>query len=133
MGSRGLWAPALALLPQGSGCWTGRFLPSPTHVQDGPGVEGASRAWPGSRVPSGASLLRGENGPGGFIVLKSASNPRVCTFIWILNTDLKVRAGAAGRLCAVEALLCDLRPRLFSTFFLTLRFGVQSPRSCCPQ
>lgn len=24
-------------------------------------------------------------------MLKSASNPRVCTFIWILNTDLKVR------------------------------------------
>lgn len=44
-------------------------------------------------------LLRGENGPGGFIVLKSASNPRVCTFIWILNTDLKVRSwpGAGGR------------------------------------
>lgn len=33
---------------------------------------------------------RGENGPGGFIVLKCPSNPRVCTFIWILNTDLKV-------------------------------------------
>ncbi|NXI59616.1 STAR3 protein, partial [Chloroceryle aenea] len=32
---------------------------------------------------------RGENGPGGFIVLKCPSNPRVCTFIWILNTDLK--------------------------------------------
>lgn len=36
---------------------------------------------------------RGENGPGGFIVLKCPSNPRVCTFIWILNTDLKVKAG----------------------------------------
>lgn len=34
---------------------------------------------------------RGENGPGGFIVLKCPSNPRVCTFIWILNTDLKVK------------------------------------------
>lgn len=35
-------------------------------------------------------FLRGENGPGGFVVLKSTSNPSVCTFIWILNTDLKV-------------------------------------------
>lgn len=34
---------------------------------------------------------RGENGPGGFVVLKSSSNPSVCTFIWVLNTDLKVR------------------------------------------
>uniref|UniRef100_A0A3B3ZDP8 START domain-containing protein 3 n=1 Tax=Periophthalmus magnuspinnatus TaxID=409849 RepID=A0A3B3ZDP8_9GOBI len=36
-------------------------------------------------------LLRGENGPGGFVVLKSSSNPSVCTFIWVLNTDLKGR------------------------------------------
>ncbi|KAF3846033.1 hypothetical protein F7725_003111 [Dissostichus mawsoni] len=33
----------------------------------------------------------GENGPGGFVVLKSSSNPSVCTFIWVLNTDLKGR------------------------------------------
>lgn len=37
---------------------------------------------------------RGENGPGGFVVLKSSSNPSVCTFIWVLNTDLKVRRNA---------------------------------------
>ena len=43
-------------------------------------------------LPLCISLLRGENGPGGFIVLKSANNPRVCTFVWILNTDLKVRS-----------------------------------------
>lgn len=50
-----------------------------------------SEALPGSKVPpQWCFSLRGENGPGGFIVLKSASNPRVCTFIWILNTDLKV-------------------------------------------
>uniref|UniRef100_A0A8C2X6C8 StAR related lipid transfer domain containing 3 n=1 Tax=Cyclopterus lumpus TaxID=8103 RepID=A0A8C2X6C8_CYCLU len=36
--------------------------------------------------------VRGENGPGGFAVLKSSSNPSVCTFIWVLNTDLKVRS-----------------------------------------
>ncbi|KFO34893.1 StAR-related lipid transfer protein 3 [Fukomys damarensis] len=46
------------------------------------------------RVPAFLSLERtsdaqGENGPGGFVVLKSASNPSVCTFVWILNTDLK--------------------------------------------
>ncbi|XP_072260110.1 stAR-related lipid transfer protein 3 [Pyxicephalus adspersus] len=35
--------------------------------------------------------VRGENGPGGFVVLKSSRNPSVCTFIWILNTDLKGR------------------------------------------
>lgn len=59
-------------------------------------------------APCGASLLRGENGPGGFIVLKSASNPRVCTFIWILNTDLKVRSWQP---CGMESwLLCDLNP-----------------------
>ncbi|KAM6175353.1 stAR-related lipid transfer protein 3 isoform 4-T4 [Erethizon dorsatum] len=41
--------------------------------------------------PPTHKYVRGENGPGGFIVLKSASNPHVCTFIWILNTDLKGR------------------------------------------
>ncbi|XP_006155957.1 stAR-related lipid transfer protein 3 [Tupaia chinensis] len=41
--------------------------------------------------PPTHKYVRGENGPGGFVVLKSASNPRVCTFIWILNTDLKGR------------------------------------------
>ncbi|XP_059818701.1 stAR-related lipid transfer protein 3-like [Hypanus sabinus] len=35
--------------------------------------------------------IRGENGPGGFVVIKSFRNPSVCTFIWILNTDLKGR------------------------------------------
>ncbi|XP_030077560.1 stAR-related lipid transfer protein 3 [Microcaecilia unicolor] len=35
--------------------------------------------------------IRGENGPGGFVVLKCARNPTVCTFLWILNTDLKGR------------------------------------------
>ncbi|KAM5149773.1 stAR-related lipid transfer protein 3 isoform 1-T1 [Callospermophilus lateralis] len=41
--------------------------------------------------PPTHKYVRGENGPGGFVVLKSASNPRVCTFVWILNTDLKGR------------------------------------------
>ncbi|EDL16134.1 START domain containing 3, isoform CRA_b, partial [Mus musculus] len=41
--------------------------------------------------PPTHKYVRGENGPGGFIVLKSANNPRVCTFVWILNTDLKGR------------------------------------------
>uniref|UniRef100_A0A8C8DPS8 StAR related lipid transfer domain containing 3 n=1 Tax=Oryzias sinensis TaxID=183150 RepID=A0A8C8DPS8_9TELE len=42
--------------------------------------------------PPVGRYVRGENGPGGFVVLKSSSNPSVCTFIWVLNTDLKVRA-----------------------------------------
>ncbi|KFQ01248.1 StAR-related lipid transfer protein 3, partial [Haliaeetus albicilla] len=42
-----------------------------------------------SLKPPLSKYVRGENGPGGFIVLKCPSNPRVCTFIWILNTDLK--------------------------------------------
>ncbi|XP_030649573.1 stAR-related lipid transfer protein 3 [Chanos chanos] len=41
--------------------------------------------------PPHSRYVRGENGPGGFIVLKSNSNPSVCTFIWVLNTDLKGR------------------------------------------
>lgn len=41
--------------------------------------------------PSHSRYVRGENGPGGFVVLKSSSNPSVCTFIWVLNTDLKGR------------------------------------------
>ncbi|XP_062389014.1 stAR-related lipid transfer protein 3 [Sardina pilchardus] len=41
--------------------------------------------------PPHSRFVRGENGPGGFVVLKSTSNPSVCTFIWILNTDLKGR------------------------------------------
>uniref|UniRef100_A0A8B9Z3N7 StAR related lipid transfer domain containing 3 n=1 Tax=Buteo japonicus TaxID=224669 RepID=A0A8B9Z3N7_9AVES len=44
-----------------------------------------------SLKPPLSKYVRGENGPGGFIVLKCPSNPRVCTFIWILNTDLKVK------------------------------------------
>uniref|UniRef100_A0A8B9FBB8 StAR related lipid transfer domain containing 3 n=1 Tax=Amazona collaria TaxID=241587 RepID=A0A8B9FBB8_9PSIT len=44
-----------------------------------------------SLKPPLSKYVRGENGPGGFIVLKCPSNPRVCTFIWILNTDLKGR------------------------------------------
>uniref|UniRef100_A0A7N6BC67 START domain-containing protein 3 n=1 Tax=Anabas testudineus TaxID=64144 RepID=A0A7N6BC67_ANATE len=41
--------------------------------------------------PPCGRYVRGENGPGGFVVLKSSCNPSVCTFIWILNTDLKGR------------------------------------------
>ncbi|XP_023573753.1 stAR-related lipid transfer protein 3 isoform X1 [Octodon degus] len=41
--------------------------------------------------PPTHKYVRGENGPGGFVVLKAAGNPRTCTFIWILNTDLKGR------------------------------------------
>ncbi|XP_056263945.1 stAR-related lipid transfer protein 3 [Pseudoliparis swirei] len=41
--------------------------------------------------PPVGRYVRGENGPGGFAVLKSSSNPSVCTFIWVLNTDLKGR------------------------------------------
>ncbi|XP_068775530.1 stAR-related lipid transfer protein 3 isoform X2 [Struthio camelus] len=44
-----------------------------------------------SLKPPLSKYVRGENGPGGFIVLRCPSNPRVCTFIWILNTDLKVK------------------------------------------
>ncbi|KAB5530595.1 hypothetical protein PHYPO_G00131140 [Pangasianodon hypophthalmus] len=44
----------------------------------------------GSKPPH-PRYVRGENGPGGFVVLKSSSNPSVCTFIWVLNTDLKGR------------------------------------------
>uniref|UniRef100_A0A2K5M495 StAR related lipid transfer domain containing 3 n=1 Tax=Cercocebus atys TaxID=9531 RepID=A0A2K5M495_CERAT len=50
-----------------------------------------------SAKPPTHKYVRGENGPGGFVVLKSASNPRVCTFVWILNTDLKV--GCWGAAC----------------------------------
>lgn len=83
-------------------------------------------AWLQGLACNGASLLRGENGPGGFIVLKSASNPRVCTFIWILNTDLKVGVlGLQGRLGGgEEALLWGSLPcsgsLLLSTSFLTI-------------
>ncbi|XP_034046784.1 stAR-related lipid transfer protein 3 isoform X1 [Thalassophryne amazonica] len=41
--------------------------------------------------PPCSRYVRGENGPGGFVVLKCTTNPSVCTFIWVLNTDLKGR------------------------------------------
>ncbi|XP_069807721.1 stAR-related lipid transfer protein 3 [Dendropsophus ebraccatus] len=41
--------------------------------------------------PPLTKYVRGENGPGGFVVLKSSRNPSICTFVWILNTDLKGR------------------------------------------
>ncbi|KAM4756750.1 stAR-related lipid transfer protein 3 isoform 1-T2 [Cyanocitta cristata] len=44
-----------------------------------------------SLKPPLSKYVRGENGPGGFIVLKCPSNAKICTFIWILNTDLKGR------------------------------------------
>uniref|UniRef100_A0A8C9N1B9 START domain-containing protein n=1 Tax=Serinus canaria TaxID=9135 RepID=A0A8C9N1B9_SERCA len=47
-----------------------------------------------SLKPPLSKYVRGENGPGGFIVLKCPSNAKVCTFIWILNTDLKVKASS---------------------------------------
>ncbi|NP_001079965.1 StAR related lipid transfer domain containing 3 L homeolog [Xenopus laevis] len=43
-----------------------------------------------SRPPL-TKYVRGENGPGGFLVLKYPKNPSMCTFIWVLNTDLKGR------------------------------------------
>lgn len=104
------------------------------------GVRGL--AWLQGPTCNDVSLLRGENGPGGFIVLKSASNPRVCTFIWILNTDLKVGVlGLQGRLDGVEkALLCDLWDSLpcsgsllLSTSFLTVKFGAGSGWSSHPE
>ncbi|KAF2980927.1 hypothetical protein EK904_013859, partial [Melospiza melodia maxima] len=47
-----------------------------------------------SLKPPLSKYVRGENGPGGFIVLKCPSNAKVCTFIWILNTDLKVKGSS---------------------------------------
>ncbi|XP_078501778.1 stAR-related lipid transfer protein 3 [Lissotriton helveticus] len=41
--------------------------------------------------PPNPKYVRGENGPGAFVVLKSSRNPTVCTIIWVLNTDLKGR------------------------------------------
>ncbi|KAL4659292.1 stAR-related lipid transfer protein 3 [Arapaima gigas] len=41
--------------------------------------------------PPHSRFVRGENGPGGFVVLKSSNNPSLCNFIWVLNTDLKGR------------------------------------------
>ncbi|XP_026950492.1 stAR-related lipid transfer protein 3 isoform X6 [Sagmatias obliquidens] len=92
--------------------------------------------------PPTHKYVRGENGPGGFIVLKSASNPGVCTFIWILNADLKVGApGLRGRFCGAEGpLLCDLgrsllcsEPPLLSASFLTLKLGAGSRWSSHPE
>ncbi|XP_038635166.1 stAR-related lipid transfer protein 3 isoform X1 [Scyliorhinus canicula] len=47
--------------------------------------------------PPHRKYVRGENGPGGFVVLKSPRNPGVCNFVWILNTDLKVSVPESGR------------------------------------
>uniref|UniRef100_A0A8C5IPE8 StAR related lipid transfer domain containing 3 n=1 Tax=Junco hyemalis TaxID=40217 RepID=A0A8C5IPE8_JUNHY len=59
-----------------------------------------------SLKPPLSKYVRGENGPGGFIVLKCPSNAKVCTFIWILNTDLKVKGSSWVR---------QLSPRLCSS------------------
>ncbi|NP_001006799.1 stAR-related lipid transfer protein 3 [Xenopus tropicalis] len=44
-----------------------------------------------SSRPPLTKYVRGENGPGGFIVIKYPKNPSMCTLIWVLNTDLKGR------------------------------------------
>uniref|UniRef100_A0A8C5R040 StAR-related lipid transfer protein 3 n=2 Tax=Leptobrachium leishanense TaxID=445787 RepID=A0A8C5R040_9ANUR len=41
--------------------------------------------------PPHSKYVRGENGPGGFVVIKNPRNTSICTFVWILNTDLKGR------------------------------------------
>lgn len=76
-----------------------------------------------------AFLRRGENGPGGFIVLKCPSNAKVCTFIWILNTDLKVKPVSGWGSCVPSP--AQLSPGssshrsspLASTALKGLRFG----------
>lgn len=90
--------PLALALRQGGRSWIAIRAPLSTTVQLDPdwGGGGLGDLLCSATAPCGASLLRGENGPGGFIVLKSASNPRVCTFIWILNTDLKVRSWQAA-------------------------------------
>lgn len=82
------------------------------------------------RAPLIVLSRRGENGPGGFIVLKSASNPRVCTFIWILNTDLKV--GVLG-LCwgILGAVTCHTQDLTYSASSLVLKLGTGS--RCSPR
>ncbi|XP_023366872.1 stAR-related lipid transfer protein 3 isoform X3 [Otolemur garnettii] len=76
-----------------------------------------------SDKPATHKYVRGENGPGGFIVLKSASNPRVCTFIWILNTDLK---GRLPRYLIHQSLAATM---FEFAFHLRQRVGELGPRS----
>ncbi|XP_053425415.1 stAR-related lipid transfer protein 3 isoform X2 [Nycticebus coucang] len=76
-----------------------------------------------SAKPATHKYVRGENGPGGFIVLKSASNPRVCTFIWILNTDLK---GRLPRYLIHQSLAATM---FEFAFHLRQRIGELGPRS----
>ncbi|XP_066483664.1 stAR-related lipid transfer protein 3 isoform X2 [Tiliqua scincoides] len=44
-----------------------------------------------SSRPATCRYVRAENGPGGFVALKCATNPNLCTLFWVLNTDLKGR------------------------------------------
>lgn len=75
--------------------------------------------------PACARYVRGENGPGGFVVLKSSSNPSVCTFIWVLNTDLKgrlprylIQSSLAATMFEfmshLRQRMADLRPSLYA-------------------
>uniref|UniRef100_A0A8C5DG80 StAR-related lipid transfer protein 3 n=1 Tax=Gouania willdenowi TaxID=441366 RepID=A0A8C5DG80_GOUWI len=77
-----------------------------------------------AKPPSGR-FVRGENGPGGFVVLKSNNNPSICTFIWVLNTDLKGRlpryliqqslaATMFEFMAHLRQRIADLRPRWLS-------------------
>ncbi|XP_060882838.1 stAR-related lipid transfer protein 3 [Labrus mixtus] len=75
--------------------------------------------------PPCGRYVRGENGPGGFVVLKSINNPSICTFIWVLNTDLKGRlprylihqslaATMFEFMTHLRQRICELRPSLRS-------------------
>ncbi|KAI6645813.1 StAR-related lipid transfer protein 3-like isoform X1 [Oopsacas minuta] len=50
-------------------------------------IVGRSVDFPG--CPPKPGLIRGENGPGGYIIQPILSRPNACTFIWILDTSLK--------------------------------------------
>ncbi|XP_006117460.2 stAR-related lipid transfer protein 3 [Pelodiscus sinensis] len=76
-----------------------------------------------SLKPPLSKYVRGENGPGGFIVLKCANNPKVCTFVWILNTDLK---GRLPRYLIHQSLAATM---FEFTFHLRQRVGEISGRS----
>uniref|UniRef100_A0A8C6ZHS8 Phenylethanolamine N-methyltransferase n=1 Tax=Nothoprocta perdicaria TaxID=30464 RepID=A0A8C6ZHS8_NOTPE len=91
-----------------------------------------------SLKPPLSKYVRGENGPGGFVVLKCPSNPRVCTFVWILNTDLKVKrvpgglGSAPGRPHSLATVVSKSSPQGPWLLLWVCRGSCPSPPGSCP-
>jgi len=59
------------------------------YQQQGNMVILAGKATSFEAVQEKKGVIRGENGPGGYVIRKIRNKPKQCEFLWYLNTDIK--------------------------------------------